>query len=993
MSAITTWRKTWDLFFEALEHPAEARAQYLRQACDDPALRQEVEDLLAAHERAPVLLDMPPVVRDEPDSDFIGRHIGRYRIVREIGSGGMGTVYEAEQETPVRRKVALKLIKLGMDTREVVARFEQERQALAIMSHTNIARVFDGGASDEGRPYFVMELVDGVPLTEYCDAQRLLVSERLALMMAVCDGVQHAHQKGIIHRDLKPSNVLVAVESGAPVPKIIDFGVAKAILDAPGEQTAMTRLGSMIGTPVYMSPEQFQPDAGEADTRTDVYALAVMLYQLLAGCVPFDRRGHDSMRQIVLETDAARPSTRLARMPEVEAAEIAARRATGLRELLRIVRGDLDSIALKGLAKERSARYATPNELAADLQRYLRHQPILAHPPSIAYGARKFVRRHRIGVAMAAAIAVLVFGFAIAMTVQSVRLQRALTVAEREQARAEQVSAFLVNLFRSANPQESGRANVTVREILDTGAKRVATELAAQPDVKVQLLQTIGSAYRELGDYKRAREMIDQALAQLPDDPALAGAVYNALGEISQDQGDLDAAARAYGDAVAARRKVKDGEGPLSESLNNVAVLHLDRGELQPGLTAGREALALRERVFGHVSREVAQTSLVVGRAHLLLGDLAASDPFMRDGVTLTRRLLGDGHHSLGTALNTQTALLRAMGRHDEAIPLLRKSLAIYERTLGPQHSYVATTLINLSQSLAMSGHYPESEKAATQAVETLSKLFSNDHPSLTSAAYVLATAHYLQGEYALAESGFRTTYEVDRKIRPASLNVAASAHWVGTVARVLGRLDDAKAMLQQSLDLRIAGQGGAHPDAAATRVQLGLVLAARGDAAGGRALLENALDVQQQKFGPQHRRVALNLQALADVALAQGDVAGARGSLQQALAIQDKVLRSEHPERAASVHALALVERAAGDLLRAEELLRAALALRRQSLAPEHPDTANTLAALADLLCAATRSSDGRPLMVEAKKIFDGSAPLAVEHAATLRSAISRCR
>ncbi len=410
----------------------------------------------------------------------------------------------------MRRRVALKLIKWGMDTKEVLARFESERQALALMNHPNIAKVFDAGSTDEGRPFFAMEYVRGVPLTEYCDAQRLSTQERLTLFMQVCDGVQHAHQKGIIHRDIKPSNILVAVEDGRPVPKIIDFGVAKATSQRLTERTLFTELGQWIGTPEYMSPEQAELTGLDVDTRTDVYSLGVVLYELLAGAQPFDPKelrtaGFDEMRRRIREEEPPRPSTRVSSLGD--ASQTAAeRRRTDIHGLTRTLRGDLDWIVMKALEKDRTRRYGSPSELAADVERYLRDEPVEASPPSTCYRIRKFVasppgRRRRGSVGGRG----------------PGRGRRRHDDRSRESARSEaetarKVSELLVGVFADFDPDAQMGQISSTTAMLDRGVERIRDELSDQPVVRARLLDTVGNAYRNLGRFDEARPLLEEAL-------------------------------------------------------------------------------------------------------------------------------------------------------------------------------------------------------------------------------------------------------------------------------------------------------------------------------------------------------------------------------------------------------------------------------------------------------------------------------------------------
>jgi hypothetical protein len=521
------------------------RDAYLAGACHgDPALREQVESLLAAAERAGDFLEgTVQVGPGDGPLERAGSVIGRYKLLEEIGQGGFGVVYMAEQVEPVRRKVALKIIKAGMDTREVIARFEAERQALALMDHPNIARVLDAGATETGRPYFVMELVRGIPITEYCDKENLSNAERLRLFMKVCHAVQHAHQKGIIHRDLKPSNVLVAVHDGEAVPKVIDFGVAKAVGAKLTEKTLFTGFHDMIGTPAYMSPEQAELSGLDIDTRSDIYSLGVLLYELLTGAPPFDldtirRAALDEVRRMIREDEPPKPSTRIQSLGE-KLPDVARRRQVDPAALARLLRGDLDWIVMKALEKDRRRRYDTPDALANDVRRHLSNEPVAAAAPSTAYTLRKFVRRHRAGIAFSAALVVLLMAGTAVSTWQAVRATR----AERAQA--------------------SLRLEAEAREKI---SRAVLTAQTGDPEGAEQLLQSI-----------------PPLLARLePDD---AAAIQSALGRWRGSRGEWTAAIASYRKAIEA--KPADFEGydwlaPLLVQAGDVAGYE----ELRRGMVA-----------------------------------------------------------------------------------------------------------------------------------------------------------------------------------------------------------------------------------------------------------------------------------------------------------------------------------------------------------------------------------------------------------------------
>jgi WD40 repeat protein len=458
-----------EIFLLALEKKPAERESYLAESCqNDLELRQQVEALLLAHEQAGKFLTVK-VTPSALGTEVAGTRIGRYKLLELIGEGGFGSVWMAEQEEPVRRQVALKVIKAGMDTRQVLARFEAERQALAMMDHPNIARVFDGGATENGRPYFVMELVRGIPITEYCDANKLSTGQRLALFIQVCQAVQHAHQKGIIHRDLKPSNILVTEVNGAPAPKVIDFGIAKAMQARLTDVTLFTGLHQMVGTPAYMSPEQAGLGALDMDTRSDIYALGVLLYELLTGQTPltredFDQAGMDEIFRLIREEDPPKPSTRLSALTREELTTVAARRQAEPVKLNRMVSGDLDWIVMKALEKDRRRRYETAGTLAEDIERHLKNEPVAAAPPSWSYLAGKTVRKHRRAVAVAAALAFLLIAGTTVSLWQAARATREARLADLSRQAAAKAQA-------EAELSQKEVSHQLARQYVDNGAQ------------------------------------------------------------------------------------------------------------------------------------------------------------------------------------------------------------------------------------------------------------------------------------------------------------------------------------------------------------------------------------------------------------------------------------------------------------------------------------------------------------------------------------------
>lgn len=583
------------IFMAALDLPAPKRPAFIAGQCQaDAALQREVEALLAAHDGKPILdpatLPAQPANNASPKSKNIagsarvGEEIGPYRLLERIGEGGFGEVWIAEQKTPVRRKVALKIIKAGMDTREVLARFEAERQALAVMDHPNVAKVFDAGATSGGRPYFVMEYVAGEPITLYCDINKLGMPERLELFIGVCEAVQHAHQKGIIHRDIKPSNVLVSVKDGKAAPKVIDFGVAKATNQRLTEQTLYTEQGLLIGTPEYMSPEQAEMGATDVDTRTDIYSLGVLLYEFLTGSLPFDsqslrRAGYAEVQRIIREVDPPRPSTRLSSMrhegaetgqielmkstgakvaPPSTASDVADRRRTDAKTLLRQLRGDLDWIVMKSIEKDRTRRYETANALAMEIKRFLNNEPVLAGPPNVVYRARKFLRRNR--TAVVATLAILMLFVASFIATQSLRKAR----VKGEEAKALRIEGFVRRGVDHRIKKEWELAEKMFRNALseDANCYRAIVNLVA-----IQRFR-----YED----KLPAMVIDECIALLDRalrvDPSRAEA-WNARGVILRMSGQYD-------DAIESHRRGIEVHEAFYANWASLAAVYALRGQL-----------------------------------------------------------------------------------------------------------------------------------------------------------------------------------------------------------------------------------------------------------------------------------------------------------------------------------------------------------------------------------------------------------------------------
>jgi serine/threonine protein kinase/tetratricopeptide (TPR) repeat protein len=697
-------------------------------------------------------------VKDITPGALIG---GKYRLLEELGSGGMGVVYLADQVEPVERRVALKIIKLGMDTRQVVTRFETERQALAVMDHPNIAKVFDAGATETGRPYFVMELARGIPITDYCDRHKLPTRERLELFIAVCQAVQHAHQKGVIHRDLKPSNILVVIQDDRPVPKIIDFGIAKATDHRLSQRTLFTEQGQLIGTPEYMSPEQAEMSGLDVDTRTDVYSLGVILYELLVGLLPFDAQklrsaGFGEIQRIIRETEPPKASTRLSTQKETKA-EIAEKRRTDPGSLVKLLRGDLDWITMKAMAKDRTHRYSTASELAADIERHLRHEPVSAGPPSTVYRVRKYIRRHKLGVAAAGAIMLAVLIGIAGTTIGLLRAVRAEKKAVDEAATAQRVSDFLVELFEVSDPSEARGNTVTAREILDKGAAKIGQELEAQPLVRARLMETIGTVYRSLGLYEQAKPMLEKALKLKKsiygdDNLSVADTLHN-LGIIYDDQGKYEEAASFFRQSLDIRsRKLGPDDPEVARSLNSLAIVYWNQEKYAEAEPLFERSLAIKEKTLGPDHPDLANTLINLGILKHTERKYEEAEALFKRALAISEKKLGPEHPDLGTILNNLAALYEDQNRRAEAEPLYLRCLAIWEKALGPDHPDVAIAVHNLANLYRNLGRYVEAEPLYLRSLAIWEKALGPDHPYVGISLRERANLYRDQGRYAEAE-------------------------------------------------------------------------------------------------------------------------------------------------------------------------------------------------------------------------------------------------
>ncbi len=744
----------------------------------------------------------PGLTSDGPPS-----RIGPYKILRTLGEGGMGIVYDAEQTEPVHRRVALKIIKLGMDTKQVVARFEAERQALAVMDHPSIAKVFDGGSTEEGRPYFVMELVKGTPITDYSDRHKLSADERLRLFTQVCAAIQHAHQKGVIHRDLKPSNVLIAVQDEAPVPKVIDFGIAKAIGQSLTEKTLVTQLGQMVGTPEYMSPEQAEMSGLDVDTRTDIYSLGVILYELLVGVLPYDLRhaADFAVQSTIREKDAPRPSARFTTLSEDQQETAARYRQTDPGNLRKVLKGEVDWVVMKCLEKDRTRRYETANALALDIERYLNDEPVLACPPSAGYRFQKFVRRHRAGVAAAAIAILAIVAGTSAAVVGMIRARAAEAVAQREAATAEEVTDFLVGIFAEADPAQARGNEVTAREVLAQGAIAIESKLSDQPAVQARLQRAIGQVYGGLGLFDQAEPLVERALASQRASAASASMLAPtliALGDVYYGQGRSDDAIAQYEEAIAiVEADVGPGHLRVAEPLTALGSQRTELGSFDEAVRLHERALAIQERELGSDNPAVATTLINLSMAHRRAGRLSEAEPLSHRALEIREAILPENHPDLADAYHSLAVVYAMQERYEEAEPLFRRVLELRERIYDPSHLFVGNANESLGMVLAAQGGHSEAEPLMRKGLEIRERAVGPDHPAVSFGVSNLGYLSLEIGKWEEAERLYRRAIAIrESYLPPDHPFLAGDRSGLGTALVRQGRFAEAEPLLRRAL-------------------------------------------------------------------------------------------------------------------------------------------------------------------------------------------------
>ena len=760
----------------------------------------------------------------------VGGQIGPYKLLSALGEGGFAIVYLAEQERPVKRRVALKIIKPGMDSKEVIARFEAERQALALLDHPNIAHVFEAGTTEEGYPYFIMEHVNGVSVTEYCDSHKLSIADRLGLFIQICEAVQHAHQKGIIHRDIKPSNILVASHQDKALPKVIDFGIAKAITQPLTERTLFTEKGQLVGTPEYMSPEQVQMSARDIDTRSDIYSLGVLLYELLTGVMPFDPQklrecGLDDLRRIIREQDPKTPSTRLTSLGEY-AQKIAESRGTSVATLAKRLHEELEWIPLMAMRKDRTRRYRSASELADDIRNYLGGIPLIAGPESRTYRLKKFVSRNRMLVGSVAAMLVVLVAAVFVSTgfaIKEAQARAEATASEYEAERQAQISKAVSDFLRddllsSVDPYVAGH-EVTVRSFLDAASEKLEGKFEQEPLVEASIRHTLGNTYRNIGDFDSAQTHLELAQKirseKLGEQDTDTLSTMDGLARVYWRQGRYDKAQSLFTKTVEGRQQVlgaKDA-GTLS-SMNGLAVLYFSQGRYDKAESLYEKILAINRVLLGE---EDVSTLLFMGNlatVYRFQGRYEEAEPLYEKAIEHERRLLGSEHPDTLYSVNGLAMLYIAQGLYEKAEPLLLYVLEIGSLVLGAEHPDVLFSMNGLAILRTAQGRYDDAEALLADALDMGTLTLGAEHPSTLASMDSLARLYREKALYEESESRFESTLEARRWVLGAEHpDTLDSAHGLGRLYTTMGRHAEAERLLTETLASRRRVLRDKHPD------------------------------------------------------------------------------------------------------------------------------------------------------------------------------------
>jgi tetratricopeptide (TPR) repeat protein len=1021
------WQKIERLYHSALELAEGQRAAFLDQACgEDESLRREVASLLAQSEGEDSFLEVPAMemaakalaasaetlpAHARPASARGSRSlpaaIGRYRIVRLLGQGGMGTVYEAEQEQP-RRSVALKVIKPGFCTPEGLRRFEHESQALGRLQHSGIAQIYEAGTADTGlgpQPYFAMELIRGQTLAAHVEAFQSSTRQRLELMVRICEAVHHAHQRGLIHRDLKPGNILVD-ETGQP--KILDFGVAR-MTGNEAEGTRLTDAGQIVGTLTYMSPEQVLADPSELDCRSDVYSLGAILYEMLSGRLPHNV----SHRQLP-------EAVRMIREDD----------PTSLSSISRNYRGDIETIVGKALEKDKARRYASAADLSADIQRYLGDEPIAARPPSAFYQLQKFARRHRAMVGGVVAVFVVLAAGIVVSTSQAIRanragqaalvernralqaeerarverdlalraqqtatLERNRALTEKQRADDEAATAKAVNNFlqqdllaqasakQQARPDSKPDPDLKVRTALERAAAGITGKFDKQPLVEAAIRQTIGMTYRDLGLYPEAQRQLEKALSlrrhllgeEHPDTLASMGD----LAILYRDQSKRVQAELLLAKVLNVQRRVLGADRPETlETAHELAQVYDENGKTalaEPLLT---ETLKARRRVLGEDHPDTLLTMGTLGSLYQEQGKYAEAERLLTKALSVQRRVWGENHPETLDTMNSLASLYSTEGKYAQAEPLYLDTLAIKRRVLGEEHSETLVTMNNLAFLYRTEGKYAQAEPLQTRAFEIQRRVLGEEHSETLASMNNLAVLYQEEGKYAQAEPLLVKGLEIHRRMLGESHpDTMRSMNNLAGLYMRQGKYAQAEHLMIDVVSVRRRVLGEENPLTLLSANNLAKVYEVQGKYAQAEPLYLKSLELQRRLLGEEHPDTLGSVNYLGTLYRCEGKYAEAEPLLTKAVEVRGRVLGAEHPYTLISMKELATLKQRQGNYADADVIFTLVLEARRRVLRPAHPDTLEVMTSLGEIRLQQKRYTDAEPLLREALASYEKTA------------------
>lgn len=899
------WKKIQLLFEKALELKQADRENYLKYECaDDKELFDEVSSLLKADENEHTIFSGTAtdyISLDEVTLD--GKIFGNYKALQQIGSGGMGTVYLAERvDGHFEQKVALKIVKPGMNTKEIISRFEDERRILAKLQHPNIARLLDGGVSDLGLPYFTMEYVEGKSIIEYCDENKLTIEQRLGLFKKVCEAVLYAHQNLVIHRDLKPSNILVQDDGNV---KLLDFGIAK-VFEEDGSERFVTRTSLRVMTPEYASPEQVRGQ--QVSTATDIYSLGLILYQLLTGYPPYEVQSTSAleMERAICLTEPQKPSTIISKIPgfvkdkskDLTSEVISANRKTTSSKLRKRISGDLDIICLKAIRKEASERYRSIAEFISDIDNHINGLPIFARKGSAAYRTKKFIQRHKVGVTVTSIAVIVLTAVVFYYTIQlAVERDKATLEAEK----SKKVAEFLSSIFKVADPENSNGETITARELLDNGVRRIENELSSQPEVLANMLGVTGNVYKSLGLFDKAKTLLEKSYelndSLFSEDSPETAKSLNDLATLNFAMGDYDGALKKLNITIKKRQSMFGNESlEIAESINHLGMVYREQGKYNQSDSLLMIALNIRKKILPAESQEIAESKNNLGLVKQDLGKYEESKKLYEAALAIKEKNYGRIHPSVSETIGNFASLLQEMGKYDEASKLFNDVLEIDKKLYGDVHPQISTDLYYLASNKALLGDLNAAEELYSEVLELDIRLLGEEHPYVALDMNNLAGIYSDKGDYYKAEALYKKSYELNRKIYgDQHPEVATSMSNLGVLYQRWNKPFQAEPLLKDALDLRIRLLGEEHPSVVTSINIYAVLLSNAGKYKQAVEQYRKSLSLRIKTLGENHPNTALTYVGLGESLISLKIFSEAEETITKGLNIYKKTLPADH--------------------------------------------------------------------------------------------------